>query len=224
MSKESQSTPIQIVPTTTGELYIQDDKVIGKKVVEPLRTIYMKGDMVHRSPKEGPAVEERNSYGKVVRRAYVVDNVPHRDDNDGPAEIQYDDSGNNRLCEKYYKHGKLHRVSSPAVVVRSPSGIITRYEYWTDGVCTRADNKPAVAEWSAVGSMSMQKYMVGGQLHRNPECGPAVIIYRDNGKDILEEQYWVEGKKMEHTITYGEFLALKQKLAELQALFEKIGQ
>jgi hypothetical protein len=39
------------------------------------------------------------------------------------------------------------------------------------------------------------KYFVRGQLHRDGEDGPAVIVFDNETGVIVEEQYWRDGKR-----------------------------
>jgi len=70
-------------------------------------------------------------------------------------------------CVTWWKNGKLHR---------DPSEGPARHFKGSD------------QEWA--------EYYRDGKLHRDPEDGPAAIAYDRDGA-IIEQQYWVNGEKLE---------------------------
>lgn len=71
---------------------------------------YLLGDMLHRDPAKGPAVEMFRADGSLVIRDYWFRGARHRDPADGPAVEWFNDDGS--ACKReYWVHGK--RVPPP---------------------------------------------------------------------------------------------------------------
>jgi len=98
----------------------------------------------------------------LIEEVYLLNGRRHRDANEGPAySMCYEGKP---IEEKYYWHGRLHRVDGPAVLVHNDEALEEEHYY---------------------------RY---GLLHRDPKEGPAFIVRNASGTLLLEESYHVKGE------------------------------
>ena len=152
------------IKVENGELYVQDDTIVGRMETKDNITRYYRGDKLHRDG-DLPACIERNGAGMVTYEEYWRDGKRHRD-GDLPAYIKR----NGVLCfEEYYRNGEYHRDGDlPARIMRneaqcfaqqSINGVVTFEEYYRDGVqITPADIKMAkLAQELAAANETIEK-------------------------------------------------------------------
>lgn len=91
---------------------------------------YFMNDIIHRNQNDGPSEIKFHKNGSISHQIYCINGRKHRDGK--PAAIYYDKNGNIR-SEEYYMHGKLHRIDGPAKIRYSETGTIRKKEYYLGG-------------------------------------------------------------------------------------------
>jgi len=155
------------IKVENGELYVIDDKIVGRMETIGDTTRYLKGDKLHRE-QDLPAGIERNINGAVTCESYWRDGKKHRD-GDLPAVIKR----NNAQClvtyEAYYRDNKRHRDRGlPAIIKRNDAGEVICEEYWRDGqYMSNADIKAAkLAQELAAANELAEKLAAGLEIMR----------------------------------------------------------
>ncbi len=123
--------------------------------------------VLHRDPKEGPALFSRKPQGLPLSAHYYWHGRKHRED--GPAYIRFREDGS-ISDETYWRHGVLHRnpYEGPAWVSRS----------------SRVD--PSI--------LTIERYYYHGKPCRDPADGPC-YINRDPGSGRILEQYYTTAEE-----------------------------
>ena len=120
---------------------------------------YVFDGVLHREPREGPALVKRAEDGTTVFIGYYLDGRQHRED--GPSRTEYWPDGS--ISSQIYSFfGKFHRDpdEGPAVVARIEQG----------------------------GGVVLEKYCVYGKLFRDAAAGPCFIRRNPDGS-VDEERY-----------------------------------
>jgi len=191
-------TPVRTILTTDGELYVQGDTIIGRKVISTRGgskyTKYYRGDKLHRE--DGPAyiVEEKDV---LVTEEYYRGDKLHRED--GPAYIVEEKVV--LVTEEYYRDGKPHRDGyAPAFITRNKTGKILSQAYYRGGKMHRDGGQPAYIAYyhNANDSVAKQmKYYINGKPGR-PGGLPTSIRWGRDGK-VTSVKYVSEHAKIKLT-------------------------
>src|SRR3981081_452598 len=81
-----------------------------------ITTSYMRNDVLHRDPAQGPALHRKGRFGECLE--YWVDGKRHRRHDHGPAVINSDIEGGDILHQEFHEDGQLHRLfaKGPAIL------------------------------------------------------------------------------------------------------------
>lgn len=146
-------------------------------------TRWWKGLELHRDPSDGPAsIEVR---GRYRREEYWVEGKRHRPWANGPAIVITDDiEGMQRREEAWWFEGQRHRphTEGPALTTThyGDNFNLSGEEYFEHGRCHRpSDLGPAATHWDRTGRKTLEQFMEGGELHRDPKEGPAEFYIRN---------------------------------------------
>lgn len=111
----------------------------------------------------------------------------HRDSRDGPAYILRDGETGSLLEERYYWHGRLHRMEGPAKL-EYWDNVVVEEMYYRHGLVHRdpADG-PAWIQRNRPGTVVIaEHYFVNDQLYRDPAHGPYEITRYETGEIEFE--------------------------------------
>jgi len=188
-------TPVRTILTADGELYVQGDTIIGRKVISThggsKYTKYYRGDKLHRE--DGPAFIREDKDGSAAEE-YCRDGKGHRD-GDLPSRI-YRSATGIVIYEEYKLEGKFHRDGdAPAFVSYDDNGVVTDECYYCDNKLHRDGDAPASIIRNKAGKILSQAYYRGGKMHRDGGQ-PAYITYYCNADDSVAKQmkYYINGK------------------------------
>lgn len=77
---------------------------------------YTLDDLVHRDPKEGPAILSFDKHGSIASIEYLLNGKYHRDPEDGPAIKAYSSEG--YLISEEYRLNGVHQKPKKLIVAR----------------------------------------------------------------------------------------------------------
>lgn len=154
-------------------------------------TNYMRNDVFHRDPAQGPAVHRKGLFGECLE--YWVDGKRHRPHEQGPAIINTDIEGGDIVHQEFFENGVLYRPSADGpVIVQTLDGRTVIEVYQEDGELHR-DPKEGPAMYCKTRDNEVWEFWVHGLLHRDSTDGPALIETNLEGRGIRREEYYQLG-------------------------------
>lgn len=156
---------------------------------------------LHRA--DGPAITTffRDS-GNISCVDYYYHGYRHRDENEGPSYIRYNEKGDIEI-QRYFFRGKSHRVNGPSYTrfefkLGSSDGTrIPEIERWCQHGDLHRDNGPALVDRYTTGKLKAQEYFKHDMYHRID--GPA-ILHCDEDGNITVQRYIVNDIEVTETL------------------------
>lgn len=171
-------------------------RLVDKKTGELKREQWLiKNGGLHHNP-YGPAIKEWKD-GHASYECWLVIGVKHRSD-DLPAVISYAENTDKVIRKaEYWVDGEEHRVNKPSKIKRDYDTHKPIYlEYKQEGKPHRSRGLPAVVEFCPhSGTVVYAEFWENGHRHR--QSGPAVIERDPNTKEILSQEFYVHGQKVD---------------------------
>jgi hypothetical protein len=146
----------------------------------------------------GPAYLEYREDGSLLLESWRRHGIQHRDPENGPASTMICEDGG--CFEEYFVDGRYHRdpAIGPACIKRNAAGQVVNQIYWVRGEVHR-DPRQGPARIGYDGNTEETEYYQNDQRHR--EDGPAVI-HRDRATgEILKQEYWLHGERVDAPLT-----------------------
>ncbi|GEM_PF-3781912 len=138
----------------------------------------------------GPALVAYDKKGNVVEEHWKRNGEYFR--SDGPAEIDYYESGQIRFVNYYNEKGEEHRDDGPSNITYHENGSLN-IERWNQNGNLHRDDGPAEIRYYAAGQLASEEWHQNGQYFREDD-GPQQVRYHDNGK-ILSEMWFSDRRE-----------------------------
>lgn len=134
--------------------------------------------------------------GNILRETWLDSSGEPGTPDDRPSEILYCDKTWQPERLVWVKNNMLHRPNDKPAVVKicTVSGTQIELQYWQGNLKHRDKNKPSFIKRDSKGKLLEQHFYYRGNRHRTN--GPAVELYNPKTGELLEAQYWVNGKEL----------------------------
>jgi hypothetical protein len=166
---------------------------------EAVMLLYCENGQHHREPKQGPAwwqIHDARTDRLAIRPfteiRYCVRGQPHRDENDGPAWIRRDNETGVAVVEEYWRDGHFYRKGGPAIIERTPEGIVTHEAYWRGERMRDPGEGPSAIWYDTQGRRQSEAWFDAGGRHRDAAKGPGRVSYLSGGR--VQEDFYVDGE------------------------------
>lgn len=118
---------------------------------------------------------------------------------DRPAYITYCPHRGTPTYERWHKGAGPHREGDkPAVIVTdSTTGVRTVESYELTGKSHRDGDKPAHIIRREDGALIEENYWRHGKRHRDPQSGPAKIVYDPETGKVKNAEFWSNGQRVD---------------------------
>lgn len=117
---------------------------------------------------------------------------------DLPAYVEYCPHSSKAIYQRWHSGGDQHREGDkPAVIVTNPdTGVRIVESFELLGRSHREGDKPAIIRRTKHGITEEESYWRYGKLHRDPEIGPAKIVYDHRNGKIQNVEFWFNGERI----------------------------
>lgn len=182
-------------PMETFRLHYKDvpwAPVIIKADGGIVSTSYLRNEVLHRDPMQGPAFHRKGRFGEC--QEYWVDGKRHRPHEQGPAVINSDIEGGDILHREFHENGTLHRPShvGPAII-QTLGGHPVIEAYLENGKMHRDPSQGPALHYTTKDN-EVWEFTVNGGLHRELTDGPAFIDSNFEGRGVRREEYYRDGQ------------------------------
>jgi hypothetical protein len=177
----------------TGLFKVYEDADAGRRCIFYCTDSHSPLDTLHRT--DGPAkviIYKKNGRLSPSSVEWFAHGVQHRDEDEGPQEIFYEQDAITRIC--FRKNGKVHRDrDKPSVVSYFPAGQLYIEEWFKDGFFDR-DGNPSCIFYFADGNVWHETWHRKGLIHRLD--GSAMTVYLHSGA-IKDELWMINGRALD---------------------------
>ncbi|MBL4785241.1 MAG: hypothetical protein JKY49_07420 [Cohaesibacteraceae bacterium] len=133
--------------------------------------------------------------GKIKEERWLDNNNKFNRLGDLPAVIQYCADTGQPKYRRWHNGQGCHRSNDrpSTIVTDTSSGMDIGLSFEILGQSHREGDKPAFILKTPEGQLEEEGYWKDGNLHRDPELGPARLFYSERTGKVTGFEYWVDG-------------------------------